>query len=196
MALAPPTLLCYKVDMDMISPSRVKTKAPDLEAVIDRALEVSDLVKPQKTNHLKKLTQRHHHLARCLAKGMANWEAAAVTGYAGVTISILKQDPMFKELIKAYTEKTDLVLADFHERLHGLAIDAHDLIRDRMENTPDEISTAQAMALMELASDRIGYGPQSTQTHNHTHGMADRLEAARVRAQQQRQIELKPIEEA
>lgn len=184
--------------MDMLSETRPRTRPPDLEATVTRALEEADLVKRPApgTAHLKKLTQRHHHLARCLARGMRNWEAAAATGYSHITISILRSDPMFRELISAYTEKDDLVLQDFHERLAGLAVDAHDLIRDRMEENPDAISTNQAIALMELAADRTGYGPASTQNHNHNHNLASRLEAARKRGQELRQLELKAQHDA
>src|SRR5262245_47529587 len=44
---------------------------------------------------LKRITERHHALARCLATGMSATEASIVTGYSPSRISILKDDPAF-----------------------------------------------------------------------------------------------------
>lgn len=170
--------------MDFLPVTRKPTKPAPLTGEIVKAIELADLdltPAPSKSSHVKRLTQRHHHLARCLAKGFRNYEAAAATGYAPVTISILKSDPAFMELVEAYKEKDDLVLGELHERLAGLAVDAQDLIRDRMENDPDSISIGQLLAMVELAADRTGHGPSSTTNSNINVGIAERLEAARKR---------------
>lgn len=181
----------------MLAATRTPTRLAELEGVVQRALEEADLAKapPRGWGHLQRLTQRHHFLARCISKGMKNYEASAVTGYSSSRISILKNDPMFKELVAAYEEKADLVLASLHEKLAGIAIDAADLIQERIEEEPEKITTNQAMALIELTADRTGFGPSSNHQHNHTVGIADRLEAARRRGQEQRQLELKPVPE-
>ena len=54
----------------------------------------------------KKLRYKHHVLARSLASGMQERTAAVVSGFAPVTVSILKKDPAFAALVKFYeTEK-------------------------------------------------------------------------------------------
>lgn len=192
--LDPAPVLCYMGRMDMIAPAiRPSTTPPDLEADVARVLEANDLAKPPAPlfQHLKKITQRHHQVARAIAMGLKNWEIAAATGYSEVRISILKSDPMMKELIKAYTAKQEQIVTSLHEKLVNISLDAADVLQDRLEDKPDEITINQAMAMIELTADRTGYGPASTQNHNHNIGVADRLEQARNRAKAQRQLELK-----
>lgn len=139
---------------------------------------------------IQRITERHHSLARCLASGMKNWEAAIVTGYTKEYIGIMKGDPTFKDLIHFYSQHVDAQYADLHKRLAGIAVDAADLLRDRMEEEPDKISTGQLVELTKMGADRTGHGPASTSTQLNIHvNMADRLKAARERVAQAKVIE-------
>lgn len=131
---------------------------------------------------LKRITDRHHALARNLASGMTEGEAALVCGLSLSRISILKADPQFNELLLFYRGEVNLVYQDMHEKLAGVASTALDELQDRLEDAPEKVSTGQLMELAKLGADRTGYGPQSSQTNlNVNVDMASRLQAARRR---------------
>lgn len=138
---------------------------------------------------IKRITDRHHALARNLASGMAEGEAALVCGISLSRISILKNDPQFRELLGFYRETVTEVYKDMHEKLAGVAQTALDEIQDRLEDTPEKVSMGQLMELAKLGADRTGYGPASSSTNlNVTVDFAAKLREARARVAQ-RQIE-------
>lgn len=153
--------------------------------------------KGSKTPALKRLSERHHALARNLASGMKIGEAAAVCGYDISRVSILKDDPAFQELITFYGEQVDAQYAGLHEVLAGMSLDAALILRERMEDTPDKLKTAELLEIMKGGADRTGHGPSSTQQVNVNVGIGDRLEAARKRiAERRNMIDITPQQAA
>lgn len=144
---------------------------------------------------VKRLSERHHALARNLAAGMKDQAAAAITGYVVTTVSILKTDPAFQELIKFYQSDIQAQYADLHENLAGLSKDALIVLRERLEETPEKISTAQLMDLTKMGADRVGHGPSQKTEVNVNVNLASRLEEARKRVAERRTIELKANED-
>jgi hypothetical protein len=108
---------------------------------------------------LKRLSERHHALARNLASGMAPGEAGIVAGYSGSRVSILQDDPAFRELIEFYRKDVDATYRDLHQRLAGLALDATEELAERLEDTPEKFSVGQLMEAVKLGADRTGHGP-------------------------------------
>lgn len=161
------------------------TKAVTAEVVreLDRAdLALLGAEKGSKPTALKRIGERHHALARNLAGGMSSGEAGLVAGYCGSRVSILLDDPAFKELVQFYRRDVNAQYRDMHQRLSGLALDAAEVLADRLEDAPDDISTGQLMDLVKLGADRTGFGPQSSSTNvNVNVGIASRLDAARQR---------------
>src|SRR5262245_60849946 len=51
---------------------------------------------------LKRLSDRHHAVARAIASGMQDVTIAAMFGYEPSRISLLKADPTFQELVRGY----------------------------------------------------------------------------------------------
>lgn len=135
---------------------------------------------------MKRITDRHHALARALASGMPKFEAALVCGYETARITQLLEDPAFKELLNFYREEKDRAFRSVQDKLAGIASDALDEIQTRIEDEPEALSMTQLMALVQLAADRTGNGPQSTQNVNVNSGVADRLAAARERVKERR----------
>lgn len=137
---------------------------------------------------LKRLGDRHHALARCLASGMSDGDAALACGYVISRVSVLKSDPAFKELLALYRENTNRVYRDMHERLAGLSRDAaeelHARLEEDMQSEEKSISIGQLLEITKLGADRTGYGPQTSQNVNVNVGIASRLEQARVRLAQ------------
>jgi hypothetical protein len=158
-----------------------------------RALAAPDLAllaeeKGSQAPALKRLTDRHHALARCLASGMTERDSAMACGYVLSRVSILKSDPAFKELLSFYRDSTNQQYMDMHERLAGLSRDAVEELRVRLEEDMQleekNISVGQLMEMAKLGADRTGHGPQSNQTVNVNLNVASRLEAARKRVQE------------
>jgi hypothetical protein len=164
--------------------------AVTVSAKVVRELDAADisLLGEEKGSHapaIKRISERHHALARSLAGGMAPGEAGIVCGYSASRVSILQDDPAFKELLHFYREDVSAQYRDLHTRLSGLALDAADILAERMEMAPDDISIGQIMEITKMGADRTGFGPQSSSTNlNVNVDLAGRLEAARKRVRE------------
>lgn len=184
--------------VDLVEEFRLNGRAAkplDFEFV--RELEPSDLAALQneqgiKAVPLKRLAQRHHALARCLASGMRPGEAATSCGYDPSRVSILQADASFKELVHFYSANVDAQYQDFHAQMAATSTEALAVIRDRLEESPEDISTEQLRKIVETTADRTGHGPESKSSSSVslTVNMADRLEAARKRVESSKMIEL------
>jgi hypothetical protein len=169
---------------------RTRGRAPKpIAAVVVRELEKNDLLlldgeKGSKPSALKRLTERHHALARNIASGMAPGEAAIIQGYSLSRVSILQNDPAFKELLKFYREDAERPFRDLHNRLAGMSMDAAEELAARLEEDMQaedkKISIGQLMEITKLGADRTGFGPQSSQLNVNV-DLSGRLEAARKR---------------
>ena len=161
---------------------------PPVQIAFIRDLEPADLslsdAPPAQPaiQRLAKLRDTHHALARALAAGMTNDQAALASGYTAVRVSILKADPAFQELVAHYRENLDVVYADLHARISSFSIDLLEELRSRFEENPDEMSSPFLKELMTVLADRTGFGPKTTQV-NVNIDLASRLEAARQRAE-------------
>lgn len=161
-------------------------------------IKVSDLellgkAKGYEIPAIKRLSERHHALARCIVAGASMSEAALICGYDISRISVLKNDPSFKELIAFYTETKDRAFRDTQSKLAGIASDALDELQTRLEDSPDKIPLDKLMQLVTLGADRTGNGPSSTQNVNMNSGTADRLQSARERlAHRRKTLDLGP----
>jgi hypothetical protein len=165
-----------------------------ISAVQVRELDASDLAlmneeRGTKAAPLKRLSERHHALARCLSSGMADGDAAITCGYVLSRVSILKQDPAFQELLSFYRNDVQSKYLDMHGVLAGLSLDAAMELRERLEadmNAEDKtLSVGQLIELTKVGADRTGFGPQSSQVNVNV-DLAGRLQAARERVAQRR----------
>lgn len=131
---------------------------------------------------IKQLRDRHHSLARCLAQGMKDSEASAVTGYDPSRISILKGDPMFRELVAHYAANESAAFADFQERATTLAISAMAKLQDSLENEDEAVSDSMALEIAKFAADRTGNAPVAKSINVSVNtDLGNRLAAARKR---------------
>lgn len=159
----------------------------DIVAEVVRELVPSDLAalgveKGSETSALKRLSDRHHALARNLAGGMGAGEAGLMAGYVASRVSILQSDPAFKELVEFYRRDVTAQYRDLHQRLSGLALDAAEELSERLESEPEKVSIGQLMEITKMGADRTGFGPQASTTNiNVNVDMATRLQEARKR---------------
>lgn len=179
------------MDLELeISPRILGRQAAPLTHSFVRELTVEDLEllklprvhTPQQS--LKRLTNRHHALARQIAEGLKPREAAAIMGYnVSYVEGVLGADPSFIELVEFYRQNLMRESRSNFDRLVELTGDASDVLLDRLENEPEKISTPQLMELVKLGADRTGLGPQSsTTTVSINANIAERMKAARESA--------------
>ncbi len=181
------------LDLDVAALSSRGRKVEPLVVQMVRPLEGSDLVLLASNRQtapfsIKKLSQRHHGLARSLAMGVAPGEAAVIHGYDPSRVSILQGDPAFSDLVSFYQDKIDTEFADVAEHLAGLSRDAISELQDRLEASPEDFTVKELQGLLDSTLDRTGYGKQATQVDVNV-DLADRLNAARERALQARKDE-------
>lgn len=186
----------YYCRMRTVGRSAVSVDVEVVREITEDDLMLLEEPRPKSTAPVvKQLRERHHALARLLAAGIPHWEAAAITGYEPSRVSILRRDPAFQNLISFYTEKKDAAFADVHANLNGLTVDALSVIRERLEENPDDFSNHELRELVKVGADRSGHGPTNTNIQVNV-GLAQRLEAARKRVIEARAIDITPEDEA
>lgn len=179
---------------------RLRGQAPQHLAVeLVRPLRVEDVPLLNSPDRLpgnallKRITDRHHAVARLIAGGMGYEEAGMITGYAPGRLAVLKTDIAFRELIEFYRTSLDREMRSNFQRMSGLAATAADILQDRMEDEPDDLTVGQLVEITKMGADRSGLGPSSTNvTLNVNMGLADKMKRAREqarRAQQPQTIE-------
>ncbi len=103
---------------------------------------------------LRQLRSSHHEIARLLAMGLKATEVSRRTGYSNSRISILKNDPAFKELLEFYSHEQEVVAGDMVKRLSTLTTDAIDLIQERLDEVPESFTNNQLTELIKTGADR------------------------------------------
>lgn len=178
------------LDLDITPRTRGRAALP-LSAEVVRELGEADVYalaaeRGTKPPPLRRISERHHALARAIASGMPDGEAAIVCGYDISRISILKGDPAFRELLAFYREERDRAFRSVQDKLAGIASDALDELQTRLEDEPEKLTVGQLLNVITMGTDRTGNGPQSTQNVNVNEGLAGRMEAARARLAERR----------
>lgn len=174
--------------LDLTSLTAPGRKAARLEAHVVREITAADLAllearPPVQAFEIKRITERHHAVARLLASGVPPGEAAAITGYSASRISILQESPAFRELVSFYSDAKDIQYASVHEQIAGLSKDALLELRTRLEDDPEQFSNGMLLELITKTLDRSGFGPTSQVTAvNINVELGQRIEQARLRA--------------
>lgn len=170
--------------------TRVGRRPAELTYVVSRELTAEDLAAlsartTRNPYQVEKITERHHTLARLIASGLKQSEAAAIVGYSQMHVSMLMDSPAFRELMIVYSNAKDLEFADFAGRLAGLGKDAIVELQTRFEEKPEEFSNSMLLELVTKLGDRSGFGPQTKNTQvNINVDLGSRLAAARLRARE------------
>lgn len=160
----------------------------------DLALIASSEGLPNAGGSVKRLTDRHHGLARLLASGVPPGEAGAIMGYEGPRVSVLQSDPAFQELVALYRERVDEAFVSTMDQLSGMNRDVILELRERLESDPAKFTNNELRQLLETSLDRTGYGPTHKQETTVTISLSEKLEQARKRALEARRAEAQIID--
>lgn len=179
------------LDLEVEGLGRRGRRAAPLQFAVARSLREADLVllaAPGQTQAMpvKRISERHHALARLLAVGTAPSEAAAVVGYELSRVSILQGDPSFAELVEFYRSKVDAEFMDMVGQLAGFSKDVLQELRTRLEDRPESFELRDLKDLLVTTLDRTGFGPTHKQEQTVTVNLGERLAQARLRAAEAR----------
>ena len=122
--------------------------AEDIAAVNDAPANLLPVPATQTLRH------RHHELARLLANGLSNVEAAAQTGYTPARIQQLRGDPAFEELLSHYAQLRDEEFVDAQKQLATLGRTAMGILLDKLEADGLDAPYNSTTEIMKSAFDR------------------------------------------
>ena len=128
------------------TPQASRLRAP-LRIEVVRALSDEDIsggfLTPAPPPTLREIKSSHHSLARLLAQGRSHIEASRITGYSPGYIGRLAGDSTFRELILHYTTVDEIASTDFLGSMREVGLDMLNELRERVEQDPKSLSTAQ-----------------------------------------------------
>lgn len=173
-------------ELDIAPRTRGRAPAPlSLEFVRDLTPADLSLLASERSiqpAEITRLRERHHALARCLALGMKDSEAAGVTGYDASRISILRRSSAFQGLIEDYKSLGSARLAEFTDRATTLAITAMENLQEALENDEVPVPLSMSLEIAKFAADRTGHAPVTKNIQlNANVELGSRLQAARKR---------------
>lgn len=146
-------------------------------------------VKPsKKTNSLRSvesLKDSHHMLARLFALGNTNNEIAEMAGYSISRLSVLRNDPLFNELVEHYKTMVDAKMIESVDEYFRLAELARTktmrMINDKLDAEDEDLSISELIKIHDTTADRTGY-PKRTVATNINVDFAARLDQAITRS--------------
>lgn len=103
---------------------------------------------------VQKLRDTHHALARLMASGESQVNAALITGRTKEGVWILMQDPTFLELVEYYRSNKEQAYEVVHQELANLGKAAVHELQERLEEAPESFSNGEMRKLAEFALDR------------------------------------------
>ena len=109
----------------------------------------------------EQMRYRHHLLAKSLARGATDVEAAAETGYALETIRGHKASPAFRELLAYYESQHEVRHLEVAERRTHVGVQALEELAERLDDPArrEAIPTQELRRIVESTLGRIGQGP-------------------------------------
>lgn len=108
---------------------------------------------------IEKLRASHHQVARLVADNVADAIISAVTGYTVQRLAHLKTNPAFLELVSFYSGEISDVQAEVVSRMKAVALDAIEVVHERILERPDDIKMSDLDSLLKTFLDRSGNGP-------------------------------------
>lgn len=126
------------------------------------------------TSSIARLRASHHNIARLIAWGMSNKQAAAYTGYTPERVGQLVGAPAMQELIASYKEKIEPKQEEAIDTF--LLLKAQNMIAaerhiadqfDALDEAGELMPVKTALAVSADGADRLGYAKRTQVTVNH-----------------------------
>jgi hypothetical protein len=136
-------------------------EAEDLRQLIMTPNDV--VVDEEDPRDLKKIREKHHHVARQIAAGLSQRLVSQITGYTEQYLSILLNSPAMVELVELYRIQNGQAAQLAHEKLKTVGLKALELLDEKLDN--NELNNLELLSAAKLGLDRSGHGPSSTQKH-------------------------------
>lgn len=175
----------------IIVPEGLQVRPTMTTCTIEGALEEEDLrqlllspsdVAPSEEDpsDLKKIKEKHHHVARLIADGLSQRLVANICGYTETYISILLNSPAMQELVELYRIQNGKATQVAIEKLKTVGLKALEQLDEKLE--AKELNNNELLQAAKLGLDRSGHGPTSThkiaaETHVFDHAKLAELNA-------------------
>lgn len=138
-----------------------------------------------------RIRDRHHMIARLVSTGMAEEDIAKACGCTLRYLEMLtEQTPAFIQLVAEYRAKAGRVnaaLDTYIDHLERNMITAEMLLHEKLMDDEADLTVSELHKIARDAADRLGYSKR-TVNFNVNLDLADRLEAARKRSGQLREL--------
>lgn len=135
--------------------------------------------------NLKKIREKHHHVARLLAgSGMTQRMVAHITGYTEGYIGILLNNPAMQELVELYRIQQGAAAQVISEKLKTVGLKALEKLETKIED--GELDATELTSAAKLGLDRGGFGPQSKQQITTEQHIIDHAELTKLNAEARR----------
>jgi hypothetical protein len=128
-----------------------------------------------------RLRDSHHAVARLTAEGRNPAEISALSGYSPSHLWKIRRDPGFIELVNHYRAEARAACANMMDRMETLGMDTVAELQERLAESPESFTNEELQSQLKLLADRTGFAPVRQTNVNVTVGLAERLEAARLR---------------
>lgn len=154
--------------------------------------------RPNEKGLIQRIRDPHHMLARFIAMGATQIDAARRAGYSANRVSLLMNSPAFQDLIAYYRKLVNEGWKEEVDEFISLAtsnmMKAERMIADKLDKADEEdetLPTRDLIAISRDGADRLGYGKKTTNVNVNV-DMAARLESAITRSNRARVVQAVP----
>lgn len=159
-----------------------------ITCTIEGFVEPSDLAalasaKPQmpqggNAGDLKRIKEKHHHVAQLIAGGMTQSLVCTIVGYTDAYLSTLLNTPSMQELVAHYRSSHTAAHEIMTRKLQVLSHRALDGLDDQLSS--GELDVHGLLGIAKLGLDRSGFGPRSTVVAHSEQHIIDHAELMRL----------------
>lgn len=157
---------------DLTVPEGLQVKQVMTTCTIEGSLEPEDLrnlllepsdvkVDEEDPRDLKKIREKHHHVARNIAGGLSQRLVAQICGYDESYLSVLLNNPSMVELVELYRIQNGAASQLATEKLKTVGLKALEQLDEKLDS--GTMTENGLLAAAKLGLDRSGNGPTSTQ---------------------------------
>lgn len=115
--------------------------------------------------HISEIKPRHREIARLMVLGYRDMHIAAVLGMASTTVSHLRRQPVFVELLRELQAQRDNAVMNLDTHIELAAETGVQILAKRLEDEGDVMPIEHVRKVTQMLLDRSGHAPV-TRTEN------------------------------